>query len=296
MYFLCTLKNRLFTRGFLVNSLPKAGTNLLAKAVALFPGIRRTEGVHQIFAPALNDSEENGKTIPYGIDSPRKIPLKKMENVFKQIKNGSFGIVHLPYSETVNTILLKRRIRTVLILRDPRDVVVSHARYVAKSPDHFLYNHYHALSDSERIMRSIQGVIFQDPDHPVLLNIYDRYHHLLDWMDSPTNYTTFFEKLVGPNGGGSRESQLIELRNIGEHLELSYDRGTIEKVADLLFGGTGTFHRGLIGSWRHHFSKVHESAFNQIAGSLLKKFDFNGCPQIKKSSSFTRGKYFPHGE
>ncbi len=268
------IRNCFFIRGFFINSLPKAGTNLLAKAVELFPGIRRENDVHNRLADNMGQSENNADTFLYGIDWPRNVPLSKTEDTFMRLKHGTFCAVHLPYSNSMAQWLETKELKSLLILRDPRDVVVSHARYVADRPDHFLFAFYQNLTKSERIMRSIEGVNLEASNGPMLLNIYDRYCKLIHWMKSPLNYTTFFEKLVGPAGGGSREAQREELIKIAEHLGLSFNDKCIDDISNQLFGGTETFHKGRIGSWREHFSEEHKRLFNEIAGSLIKGFGF----------------------
>ena len=53
--------------------------------------------------------------------------------------------------------------RVIHIVRDPRDVVVSHAHYIASEKNHFLHPIYLALGTAERIMRSIEGIPAAEP-------------------------------------------------------------------------------------------------------------------------------------
>ena len=96
--------------------------------------------------------------------------------------------------------------------------------------------------------------------------LYDAY---LPWKDEPFVYTTTFEKLVGPQGGGSREVQLNEIKNIARHIGVTITEQDAKRVADELFGGSGTFRAGKQGGWKPHFSQRHIDAFKNIAGKLL---------------------------
>ena len=63
-------------------------------------------------------------------------------------------------------------------------------------------------------------------------------------------YIARFENLVGPKGGGTKENQLKELRNLSHFLEHPCEDEKIETVADLLWGSSPTFRIGKIGEWK----------------------------------------------
>ena len=95
------------------------------------------------------------------------------------------------------------------------------------------------------------------------------FYAYLNWMNQPFVYTTYFEKLVGAKGGGSAEMQLEEIINIAKFLDINLSPKNAQLIADSLFGGTGTFHEGQIGSWKKYFKPEHKNAFKQLAGNLL---------------------------
>ncbi len=256
---------------FLVNSLPKSGTNLLSKAVSMFPGIR-TEGMglDQSVAQVFRKNGDGGAIkIPIGVDRPRSVPLTSVQSYLRTFKGGDFINTHVPYSEAFAGLLQNTKMKMLLIIRDPRDVVVSHANFLMSNKNHFLHPTYRALSASERILRSITGLRPADPEGPMLLSIDDRYRSVLPWAARPFNYTTFFEKLIGREGGGSSRVQLNELRRIARHLGIAPDTDMLAQVASRLFGNSPTFHKGAIGSWRDSFSEKHKHVFKEIAGELL---------------------------
>jgi hypothetical protein len=251
--------------------MPKAGTHLLMKAVSLFPGIRPVRDV--LITNRLVDKfgQANGlqPAALIGVDWPKPISLSVLRRCLKRIKTGNCAQAHICFSEDLVGLLTEMRMKSLLILRDPRDVVVSHANYVARSRDHFLFDLYQRLSESERLMESIKGVKQTTRDGPMLLNIYERYQSVMAWLSQPLNYTTYFEKLIGPHGGGLRDTQIEELRNIAQHLSIRYNLPNIERIADRLFGGTATFRKGIIRGWPNHFLGKHKYAFKEIAGQLL---------------------------
>ena len=106
-------------------------------------------------------------------------------------------------------------------------------------------------------------------DSSWLRTIDEFYRYFIPWKECDSFCTIRFEDLVGPRGGGSLECQLKEIKKIANHLRLDVDDQVIEKVADQLFGGTETFRKGQIGSWKDHFELRHKEAFKKIAGQLL---------------------------
>lgn len=220
--------NRIFVPGFLINSMPKAGTNLLGKALSLFPGIRHRrahiigDGNVLQKAKAVILGNQRGRAhignttssllghqpnfeedqVQIGIDWPQSVPISAIRNTILRLNKGSFVTGHIPFSVTMVDLLAETGLLSLLILRDPRDVVVSHANYVSSNPNHFLYAAYQKLSKSERIMQSIIGIKQETIESPKLLNIYERYQSILPWCSCDLNYTTYFERLVGPHGGG----------------------------------------------------------------------------------------------
>ena len=152
------LHNRLNVPGFLVNSMPKAGTHLLMKAVGLFPGIARsTASVTNRLGDAF-DGEPVRDPVAIGVDWPKPVPRAVLRRRLRRIGRGRFAQAHTGYSAELADELDAIGLRTLLILRDPRDVVVSHAEYLAGKPQHPLFERFRGLSGHERIMTSIVGL------------------------------------------------------------------------------------------------------------------------------------------
>jgi hypothetical protein len=292
--------NRFFVRGFLINSLPKSGTNLVKKAMGLFPGIH-SSGIHlgrqsrrgdNRFTKAIaslgvlpvdrcikrmsldpNDSEV---LIPIGVVWPRPVPFSAAQCILRRVGRGSYVTAHIPFSRELAADLAESGMKMLLVLRDPRDVVVSQAKYIAETPAHWLFDYYRALSEKERIRVSIVGVREATPHGGGSLSIYDRLKGTLPWIQEPFTHATYFEKLVGPRGGGSREDQLKELGNIVSHLAIRCSQKKVQEIAESLFGGTSTFRRGAIGSWRSCFTEEHKRLFKEMAGQLLIDMEYEG--------------------
>ena len=277
MDILYTINNRLFSNTFLLNSLPKAGTNLVKKVIDLFPGVRysgRSFDRRLNFAKFEAPKSDRNRVIPIGVDWPAEGSRQTIEKSLKKlqkIKGGHYVLGHIPYSQNMEDLLTDMHMKSLLILRDPRDVVVSHMHNISSNPTHFLHEVYQSLSDSEKLLVSIVGFGKDGSaeDGPMLLNIKERYESVTPWRNKEFNYTTYFERLVGSAGGGSNQSQIGEIRNIANHLGIKCSTRQLNSISSQVFGGSLTFRKGKIGGWSDYFSEEHKQVFKDIAGQLL---------------------------
>lgn len=275
-----------------VNSVPKSGTHLVMKALELAPGLRRApiqfgrqrigllpwvmvtcpEVRHVILSQyhAQNhDLEPHGlNRIPIDSDSPFFLTEEDTAQIIRLIRPGWFAMGHLPYSEALGQIVNEEQVKMIVVLRDPRDVAVSHANYLARKTSHYMNPLYKTLSPKERLMISITGTP-PSSRHPRLLNIRERYEGILAWTSFKKAYATCFERLIGPQGAGSRHVQLEELRAIMEHLEVSISETELFRIAENMFGGTRTFSEGKRGRWQKEFDNEHRSVCKDLVGDLL---------------------------
>ena len=180
--------------------------------------------------------------------------------------------VHLTYSDERAQLLANLGFRMALIIRDPRDIVVSHFHYVTYgSRRHRLHAYYASLSDDQtRLMVSIKGVLEPQDDPAVrLLDIDRRCRAFLTWIDHGACVVRF-ENLVGPHGGGSHEAQRKEIHRLAEHARVELDEQAIERIASRVYHPTSsTFRKGHTGDWKNHLTPEHKTAFKRVAGQLL---------------------------
>ena len=262
------LYNRLHVRGFVVNSLPKSGTNLVKKAIAQFPGIRDS-GERVFSKPELQFSAgelAGQEQVAIGIGQPAAIPARVLQQSLDKLGRARHAAWHVPYDPTTAAMLARNAINMVIVMRDPRDVVFSQVRYVMKLPDHRLHAHYASLPEHERVIASICGI----PAGPAaLVDIKTRCQMIMQWRDYSRTYLTTFERLVGPQGGGDRATQLAELAAVARHLGIRTSRARLDAIVDTLFGGTSTFHKGAIGGWREVITPEQKDVFKAVAGEIL---------------------------
>lgn len=232
----------------LANSVPKAGSHLLARCLELMGLVYNRTHVHYLH------------------------PDERIEQAIRGTWLGEFLTAHIPYSTRWHNLLAERRGRVLLIIRDPRDVVVSHFYYVTyKDRKHRLRPYYLQLADDHaRLMASIQGLTPSDGNpYGRLDNIARRFRSFLEWEHHDA-LVVRFEHLVGPEGGGSAERQEATIRNIAHHLGLPLSPEKVRFVAhNLFYRKSATFRKGSIGDWRNHFTEEHKRVFKELAGDLL---------------------------
>jgi len=240
----------------LANSIPKAGTHVLTSMLPKLPRMMRS-GRHYAFPRfALPGSEPDWKLVEHALSS---------------VNRGQFATAHFPYRPELSLVLQRLGYRTVFILRDPRDVVVSNAFYITRSKRHHRYERFNRdFADmGDRIMACITGLP-SDETGPALDSIGERLRQYLPWRDEPTTYASRFESLIGPSGGGTVEQQRHEIEAIARHVERQLSPDQVDRVARSLWSPrSSTFRRGEIGDWKNHFGDSHKVAFKQHAGREL---------------------------
>jgi hypothetical protein len=231
-----------------LDSVPKAGTHLLERALCLHPRLYRA------ILPTL--------------DEYKVAQRGGLEKVAGRRRPGQILVAHLPYQPKWAEILEHAGCRTLVMIRDPRDVAISDAHFIAANPDHWAHAEFSAAKDTQsRIRLSITG----GGRFPSLV---DRVAPHLGWQDAGA-LVVRFEELVGPEGGGSLDAQLKSLHGIFDHLGVGLEEDALRRVRDGLFSDNSpTFRRGSIGQWRAAFDDGIAELFNEEAGELLPMFGY----------------------
>lgn len=157
------------------------------------------------------------------------------------------------------------------ILRDPRDVVVSHVFYVTDMEvRHVHHEYYLSLPDFDsRLNASILGRPDAGVEFP---NIADRFAPYLDWLNQPEVLTIHFEDLI--------DDRTATLTCIMDHLlarvELQTPRNLIldSLESSINPGRSPTFRSGKTGEWRKYFTDEHKRIFKNVAVNLLVKLGY----------------------
>jgi hypothetical protein len=229
----------------LVVSLPKAGTHLVERAVCLHPRL------HRRFLPTLN---------------PENVGEDRLAGRVGALRPGQVLVAHLPFDPAYPALL--EDVKTIFAVRDPRDMAVSLAHYIAGRGAHPLHFAYSERPDARsRLELAILGDPEARPPAPSLASLLAGFS---GWLDSGA-LVVRFEDLIGSRGGGDDEAQARAIRAI-------YDRLGIEPPARLterLFSSASpTFRQGRIGGWRESFDDELEALFEREAGEWMEVYGY----------------------
>lgn len=237
----------------LCNSIPKAGTHLLERAICLHPGFRR-------------------KLIPT-VHAKNISKWGDLYNLLDALRCGEVIVSHLSFTSERLAAIERSNTHCFFMVRDPRDIVSSQVFYLMKQKDHQWHKLFQSCRDSkERFRLAIEG-----DASARLLSIRERLENYVGWLNSGGLLLIRFEELIGPDGGGERSTQLRVLRSIFDHLRVDVTDNFILSLSQKLFSSVSpTFRRGGIGQWKQHFDGEIKDLFKQVAGELLIHYGYEG--------------------
>jgi hypothetical protein len=237
------------------NSFPKSGTHLLTQVLR---GLTR-------IGPAV----DSGLPVIYTFHGTTG-KLRDTERILhdlRRLRPGDVAYGHLHAVPELVAFLCQDGVAPYFIMRDPRDVVVSHVYYVTEmAPDHVHHTYYRELgSFDERLRVSILG----RPDFEVPFpNIRQRFEPYLGWLDRLEMLVLRFEEMVV-----DREKSIGRMVdhavNRGFPLAIDRDRAIEVLISSIQPERSPTFRRGKIGGWQDHFTSQHKQLFKDVAGDLL---------------------------
>lgn len=249
----------------LANSIPKAGTHVLSALLTHMPKVMFSGRHHH-----LNEFQLD--TAPGG---EMQFDWEAMRRRYGAVRPGQFATGHLGAHPGVQQVLRDLGMRTIVIFRDPRDMVVSSAFYLRSLKRHALHDVFAGFGTLEEAIRAaIVGLDGSDggPRHP---SIGRRLAVYTPWLDVPDVLVVRFEDLVGERGGGSRTAQLTAVAAIAEHVERPLDEDRLAEVCDRVFApSSATFRKGQIGDWRNHLTPEHVELFRETAGEHLVRLGY----------------------
>lgn len=189
-------------------------------------------------------------------------------------------IVSPIYMDYVNytTIPKPARFKTFYVIRDPRDLVVSH--YFSKRYSHALMGGIATIREKLNKMSVEDGMIFICQ----CLKGDGSFNAMRTWGQVPSkdkNTKVFrFEDLTGPD-------QTKHFKTLCRHLELDLPEEKLEKILSqhsfqrLAHGRkqgeenqNHHYRKGIHGDWKNYFSPKVEEAFAEQAGDLLNVLDY----------------------
>jgi len=237
----------IFAKKILSITIPKGGTHLLAETMMHITG-KKPQSI------GLN------------------VAVQEIDDALNSLASDRFIQNHLYYSGEKNNLLEKHDVVVFLMIRDPRDEIISNTYYTR---EFYLgpWEYTKGLTFDENIMELIVGGSGYKKIIPHANNIDAVYRSFIPWLNNPRVCCIRFEDLVGARGGGSDQKQYECIKKIAEHLDINLSDDQINCFMPKIFGkntaGMSTFRSGKIGAWKTHFNKEHIKAFKDVAGQLL---------------------------
>jgi len=243
------------------NSFPKSGTHLLTQVLQGFPR----------FGPAADSGLP--AVVTFEGDTGQARPAAAILADLERFLPGDIGYGHLHAMPEVVDCLCQAGFAAYFILRDPRDVVVSHVHYITEmDPNHIHHAYYtnELRTFDERLRTSILGLPGVEIPFP---DIAARFAPFLGWLELPAVLTLRFEDFIQDRAETlGRVFDHAVTRGFASRLERSAAIAVLEASIDPQ--RSPTFRSGKVGSWRARFSPDNTRLFKQVAGDLLVRLGY----------------------
>lgn len=246
------LKGRLDGPKVVLNSLPKSGTHLIETLFFELPGI----------------SHYGGRTIMINThDNTIEPGIKKLAKVGK----GQFVPAHIQYDDIIHAFFKENDIKVIQMIRDPRDVLISHWLYVKNlDKTHKAHRYISSLANDFEQFKAIvvgkEGIV--EPFSDVATKFYG-------WLKKEDILVVRFEDLVGSKGGGSDTIQLEVVKSIANHIGYaSSDKDVIALTSKIFSTKSPTFNTGTIGKWKKVFKQEHKDLCKEKIQHILELYGY----------------------
>lgn len=242
-----------------VTAIPKSGSHLIIQVLRGFAKL----GPFVISGfPPVNRGEDNMKLENEAV----------VENL-QRMRSGDIGYGYLHYKEPFITTLTDSNWAAIFVYRDPRDVIVSSVKYATQmNLEHGLHVYYtqHLQTDEERINAAIQGIQLPEFKYP---NISDRYNSYIGWLHQAGVLSIRYEDMI-LNQEKTFSYLLDYVIERGFQPHISRKRALEVLQQSVQPQNSGTFRKGLPGSWKENFSDRNKDTFKRVTGDLLVRLGY----------------------
>lgn len=230
----------------LVNGSPKTGTTWMLKMIASLPG-------YQIVGNFDGDIQR-----------------------YRSVQPGDVVHGHDWYTPELDQLLHDQGIRVILMMRDPRDQLISRMFHVKRSPKHAWHERIQSASLDEALMMCIEG---RDglPGTSTMISLTQSWLHndanvlcmkYETLLANPTPNFTQVLRYIGIEKNVSALAEVIVERNRFERLSMGKRiwqpaRRPGEENA------TSHFRKGITGDWKNYMTPAHVARFKEVAGQQL---------------------------
>jgi hypothetical protein len=235
------------------NSFPKSGTHLLTQVLKGFTRI----------GPAVDSGLPAAVT--FEGDTGRQRSADEIVHDLERLLPGDIGYGHVHALPEAVTLLCRDGVAAYFILRDPRDVVVSHVHYLTDmKADHIHHRYYQdeLQNFDQRLQASIEGVADMFP------NVRERFEPYMDWLDHPEVLMLRYEDFILDR---RKTTGRVFDHAVARGFNAACDRDAAIQilVESIDPARSPTFRSGKIGGWRDSFNEQHKRLFKEVTSDLL---------------------------
>lgn len=203
-----------------------------------------------------------------GVDVSLSARAGWVESSLKKVNCGQYASGHVPYSDKLFSLMAGNDIRVVQVIRDPRAVILSWAYYVPTQKWHYSYDALAGKDIEERISFLLSGgrsvKYYIESFSSVMRSIEG-------WLENKNVLTMKFEDLVGVRGGGNSIKQHAVIEEFLKFIGVSVDEN---HIMNKIYGGTSTFRKGQIDSWKDELSPNIIHDLNKKLGKYIVAFGY----------------------
>ncbi len=265
----------------IANSLPKSGTHVLTRILDLagftenklhFSGSvtrNRNKNIIKRINNYIQTSFNSKEGFCIDLDEDRYLKEKYLNKYVDLFNENTYSQGHMPYSEKLEKFFEEKNIKILYIIRDPRDVLISHFHHHDRDENydgHTLMKKQNSLK--EKLLLSLNG--FNLNTNNPTLSLKDRVNRSKDWYftNSDNVCSIKFEDIIGEKGASSNKKQIESLGKIETFLELP--ENTLVKQRDNVFyRKSETFRKGKVNDWVNYFDDEIKSLVKKNIGQQL---------------------------
>lgn len=260
----------------LLNGPAKSGTHLLSDCLSLMPKMMFS-GKHFALADFVT-YPNNPWDAQFYLSTPRPALDKRgLKSFLSGCPQGMFITMHAKFHPDLWGLVEELQFKHILLLRDPRDIVVSRTFFEMRETwlHHHSYYTKTLKNDEERILATICGFDSGTATDRPRASIRESFEGYMAYLDDPSTLVCRFEDLVGLRGGGGDDKQLAEIMRIGDFVGRPLSREQAQLIARQMYSPASlTYRKGEIGDWKNHFTETHRRAFKDVAGDILLRLNY----------------------
>lgn len=250
-----------------LNSLPKAGTHLVSGLLDATPGLYGS-GLH-LPTRSVNRESNPASNLP---SRTFDFDLEIFARRTRPVRRGQYFTSHLRYDDALHAHLTSAGWKTVFVVRDPRDILLSNLHYVVglkRHPLHELLTH-DCTSDEARLLWLLEGSPpAPGAEGPRFAGLVHQLEAYAPWLEAEGVHHCRFEDFVG-DSEQDHSRRLDAIRRLLDYLfDSDYTASPSQVSSEALRKKSFTFRKGGKGGWRQELPPAVLERLQSRCGSFL---------------------------